>query len=227
MRITGNKVEFFTESGKESSSVTKLTEQEIVRLIFENNYTKEIIVEELSGLAVNEIIYKLEVKQPLLNEQDQQTIGDIDAIIIPKKNPEKAIIVEFKRIKVNTLKDKSVISNKISKARNKGFSQIKKLRRFNYFKTYLGVIIEDDARNVESANTIIRRSQDDSVETIYEINDDDKLEKNAGLFFITMTQPTGENINLRFNFGLNIEKNAVGMEQDNTITERVYKLTKE
>lgn len=227
VKVYGNNVEFFNESLKNDSSVTDLTEQEIVKWIFDNDDLRKVIVEQLSGLSVLDISIKLEVKEPLLNKNEQNIIGDIDAVIIPKNNPKQTIVIEFKRIKVSTLKDKSVKANKISTARNKGFSQILKLRDFNYFKTYLGVIIEDDSRNVKSANTIIRDSDHFAFNSIYKINNDNKLENNAGLFFIKMTQPTGENFEYRFNFDLTIEKYATEIKQSDMVTSRIIELLKE
>lgn len=227
VKVTGNKVELFNESNTNDSSITDLNEQEIVKWLFDNYDIRNVIVEEICGLSTKDIFFKLEVTEPLLNKKEQQIIGDIDAVIIPKNNPEHTVIIEFKRIKVSTLKDESVKTNKISTTRKKGFSQIKKLRKFNYFKTYLGVIIEDDARNVESANTVIRHSKDAAVDSIYKINNENKLENKAGLFFIEMTQPTGENFKSRFNFGLTVEKNADEIEQSNLITERINELLKQ
>jgi len=224
VRITGNKTEFFNESNKSDPSVTELTEQEIVKWIFDNYDIRNIIIEEIYGLSDKDLTIKLEVKEPLLNKDDQKIIGDIDVVIIPKNNPEKTIIIEFKRVKVSTLTGKSVRANKIPTIRKKGFSQIKKLRKFNYYKTYLGVIIEDNARNVESANTILRDSKSEIVNSIFNINSDNTLENKAGLFFIKMTQPTGENFEFRYNFGITIEKEATEIIQEKYITERIKEL---
>lgn len=227
VKITGNKTELFNESNKNDSSVTDLTEQEIVKWIFNDYAIKSTIIEEIYDLPTNDILIKLEVKEPLLNKKEQRIIGDIDAVIIPKSNPEKTIIIEFKRIKVSTLLDKTVKANKIQTIRKKGFSQIKKLRKFNYYKTYLGVIIEDDARNVESANTIIRDSKNEEIASIFNPNSDNKLETKAGLFFIKITQPTGEHFEIRYNFGINVEKKALEINQEKYITKRIKELLKE
>ena len=168
--ITGNEVKLFNESNKNESSVTDLTEQEIVKWIFAQNELRYVITEQICDLNFQDIDYKLEVKEPLLNKQEQKIIGDIDAVLIPKNNIEQTVIIEFKRIKVSTLQDNSVKTNKLVTTRKKGFSQIKKLRKFNYFKTYLGVIIEDDSRNVKSPNTILRNSNDPAVDSIFDIN---------------------------------------------------------
>jgi hypothetical protein len=224
VEITGNKTEFFNKSNKNDSSVTDLTEQEIVKWIFNNYDIRNTIIKEIYGSLEKEFTIKLEVKEPLINKEEQKIIGDIDAVIIPKNNPEKTVIIEFKRIKVSTLTDKSVKINKIPAIRKKGFLQIKKLRKFNYYKTYLGVIIEDDARNVESANTILRDSKNEKVNSIFKINNDNTLENKTGLFFIKMTQPTGENFKIRHNFGIIIEKVAKEIIQENYITERIKEL---
>jgi len=226
IRITGNKTELFNESDKSDPSVTKLTEQEIVKWIFDNHGIRDLIIEEIYSLSDKDLSIKLGVKEPLLNKDEQKIIGDIDVVIIPKNNPEKTIIIEFKRVKVSTLIDKSVKVNKISTIRKKGFSQIKKLRKFNYHKTYLGVIIEDDARNVKSANTILRSSKNKVINSIFNINSDKTLENKAGLFFIKLTQPTGESFEIRYNLGITIEKEAAEIIQEKYITERVKELLK-
>lgn len=227
VKIVENKVEFFNESVENESSVTELSEQQIVKWIFDKYELRDIIAEQICGLTAKEIDFKLEVKEPLLNKTEQKIIGDIDAVIIPKNNITKTVIIEFKRIKISTLKDKTVKVNKISTTQKKGFSQVKKLSKFNYHKTYLGIIIEDDSRNVSSANTILRDSNDLNIDSIFNINKNDKLEKNVGIFFIKMTQPTGENFKSRYNFGLNIDKYATEIKQDNTITEKIIELLNE
>lgn len=227
VKITGNKIKFFNESDKEDSSITELTEQEIVKWIFDKYELRDVITEQICGLRAKDTDYELEVKEPLLNKEEQKKIGDIDAVLIPKNNVEQTVIIEFKRIKVSTLKDNSVKANKISTTRKKGFSQIKKLCKFDYHKTYLGIIIEDDSRNVKSPNTILRNSNDISVDSIFDINKDDKLESNAGLFFIKVTQPTGENFKARYNFGLNIDKFATEIKQDWTTTNKIKELLTE
>lgn len=224
VRITGNKTQLFNESNLDEPSITDLTEQEIVKWIFEQHELRGIITEQICSLRDQDVDYKLEVKEPLLNKSEQEIIGDIDAVLIPKNNINETIIIEFKRIKVSTLKDNTVKTNKITTVRKKGFSQIKKLRKFNYYKTYLGVIIEDDSRNVNSSNTILRNSNSLSVDSIFDINKDDKLEKDAGLFFIKLTQPTGENFKSRYNFGLNIDKPASGIKQSDELANRILTL---
>ncbi len=224
VKIGGNKTEFFNESDKNDSSVTELTEQEIVKWIFDKYELRDVITEQICSLLAKDVDYRLEVKEPLLNKDEQKIIGDIDAVLIPKNNPEQTVIIEFKRIKVSTLTDNTVKTNKISTTRKKGFSQIKKLRKFNYYKTYLGIIIEDDSRNVNSPNTILRNSNDISVDSIFDINKDCKLESSAGLFFIKMTQPTGESFKARYNFGLNIDKFATEIEQSGIITDKIKEL---
>lgn len=226
VKINGARTELFSESDRNDSSISELSEQEIVKWFFSRYEIRNLIIELISGLSSEEVIYELEVKEPLLTIEERQVIGDIDAIIIPKTNPEKAVIIEFKRIKIRTLETKFVKTNKISKVRNKGFSQIKKLRRFDYYKTYLGVIIEDDARNVESANTIVRNSKNSIVDSIYDINLENKLEDKTGLFFIEITQPTGESFESRFNFDITVEKEAVEIKQNNTTTQRINKMIK-
>ena len=91
-------------------------------------------------------------------------------------------------------------------------------------RPYLGIIIEDDARYVKSPNTLLRSSKSEIINSIYEINFDNTLEDKAGLFIIKLTQPTGENINKRFNFQISLEKNATEIIQDHYITERVKNL---
>lgn len=224
--ISGDETSLFNESNKNDSSITNLTEQEMVKWLFNNDGVNQIISEDLCNADAEDIYFALEVSEPLLNKEDQKIIGDIDAILIPKNNPEKSVIIEFKRIKINTSINQIVKANKIQTTKNKGFSQIKKLRKFNYYKTYLGVIIEDDARNVNSANTIIRDSEGSDVDSIYNINKESELEKDAGLFFIKIVQPTGENFGVRYNFGLFIEKKASEIVQSELASSRVHELLK-
>lgn len=225
INFSENKVQLFNESEKNDSSVLELEEKEIVEWLFNNTHTLNIIIEEVCNLSIKDVFFQLEVKEPLLNKNEQKhDIGDIDAIIIPKDDPEKSVIIEFKRIKINTLGDQTVKINKVKRARDKGFSQIEVLRKFNYFKTYLGLIIEEDSRNVNSANTLMRNSKVKQVDQIFNINLDNKLEEKAGLFFIKLTQPTGESFKSRFNFDFLLDKEAIEVKQDYESTVRIKSL---
>lgn len=220
-----NEIQLFNETEENDSSVLELIEQEIVKWLFNNTHTLNLIIEKVCGLSSEDVFFQLEVKEPLLNRKEQKNdIGDIDAVIIPKENPEKSVIIEFKRIKINTLENKTVKIHKVNRAREKGFSQIKRLRKFNYFKTYLGLIVEEDARNINSANTLIRYSKDSQISQIFNINKDNKLDEKAGLIFLKITQPTGENFQSRFNFGIAIDKKATEIKQNPETTKRVIEL---
>ncbi|WP_299714354.1 hypothetical protein [uncultured Tenacibaculum sp.] len=225
MKIVDNKISFFNDSDNNDTSVILEEEKDIVKWLFNNSSILNLITEEVLGLGHKEILFYLEISEPLLNKKDQQIIGDIDAVLIPKSNPEHSVIIEFKRIKINTLENNEVKIHKLSQARNKGFSQIKKLRKFNYFKTFLGIIIEEDSRNVKDKNTLTRASNDKYINQIYNINKDDSLEDKAGLLFLKITQPTGKNFKSFFKFSICLDKEAKEVNQDHETTKRIIDLT--
>ena len=223
-KIKGKTTKLFIEYKDNSPSIREIKEQDIVKWIFENEERKRIIIEEIYGEENIETVIKLEVKEPLLNKSEQKTIGDIDAVIIPIHNPEKTTVIEFKKVKLITLKNGISKPNKISAIKRKGFSQIKKLRKFNYSKTYLGIVIEDDARNVVSANTLLRSTKNKMIDNIFEENFIENLESKAGLLIINLIQPTGKNFRVRYNLEIFTSKIAKEVYQDKKTTEKILKL---
>jgi hypothetical protein len=227
MEISNNgvkSIEFFNESNKNDRSITDYNESEIVNWIMKKDSWFNHITQELLNKASKEFHFHLEVREPLLNKEEQKIIGDIDMIIIPKEDITKSVSIEFKRIKISSVTNKL---NKLETAKRKGFSQIKKMLKFNYHQTYLGIIIEDDAREMITPNTFIRDSNDESLKQIFNINKDNKLEDESGIFFIKLTQPTGENINFRSNFGVCLCKSAKKIAQSEATTNKIRKLLEE
>jgi len=224
VEIKSEETEFFGDSDKSDFSITVFNEDEIVDWIASNSLIIELLVNELCGIPLIEVDYKLRVKQPLLDLNEQNIIGDIDMIIIPKSHPEKSVIIEFKRVKVSSLVNGGSKLNKLRSAKNKGFSQIKKLIKFKYWKTYIGLIIEDDSRNIKTINTLTRTTIDQNIKKIYNINEKNELEEKAGLFFLKISQPTSEDFRLRFNFGICIDKHAQEQTQSNLTNKKIKRL---
>lgn len=224
--ISGNtdKVDFFDESDKNDESITDLNEGDTVDWLFKNKSIEYLITETLNLDHHKNIIIKTQVKEPLITVQNQNGIGDIDAVLIPKSNPEQSVVIEFKRLKVNTSVDGAVNINKINSIKNKAISQIKKLSKLNYHQTYLGIIIQDDARHVRSANTLIRTSHKDIINLLQNELDKTRLIQAVGILYIIINQPTGENIQNRYNIDVLNYRPASRLVQPTELTKKIEKL---
>lgn len=215
---------FFDESSKNEESVTTIHENEIVDWIFQDESRQDLIFRNLYHEKASQIFYCFRVDcEPILTNEDRKKIGDIDMLICPRNYPNYATAVEFKRVKVETLDDQTAKVNKLQTCRIKGLDQVDQLRSFNFWKTYLGVIIEDDARRSDSESSLMRSSTGDLEKAIYNLTFDKGLDHYAGVMYIQIIQPTGESFHARNSFGICIDKYAKPVIQDEELTKRIEK----
>lgn len=219
--------EFFGNSDANESSVTELEEKEIVSWLMNNQRSREFILSEIIEKTKVGYFFDTEVKEPILSKDNQRVIGDIDFLICPVDRPDLVTVIEFKRIKIITKENGEVKINRFEYNRDKGIKQIKELRKFDFHKTYLGIIIEDDGRHTDIKGTIFKSSKGNNVDDIYRIAFDSKLDRHAGVLFIMVNQPTGEDYNLRNNLMINILKYATPVTQSVEKTNRMRVLLKE
>jgi hypothetical protein len=219
--------EFLNDSDANESSVIELEEKEIINWLMSNQSSREFILEDLIQFEMGRHFFNTEIQEPVLTKDDQKKIGDIDFLICPIERPDLTTVIEFKRIKVFTKENGEIKINRFEYNRAKGIKQIKELRKLEFHKTYLGIIIEDDGRHITNKGTIFKSAKGDNIDDIYRITFDPKLEKNSGVIFIIVNQPTGENINLRCNLSLHIHRVANPMKQNDEKTNRIKHLMKE
>ncbi len=220
--------EFFGSSTLNEPSITELEEKDIVKWLISDNSARDLIIEDILPIKTGEkYFYKAEVQEPVLTKDEQDSIGDIDFLVCPLNNPELTTVIEFKRIKVITQPNGKVKINRFEKNRNKGLKQIRELRKFDFHQTYLGIIIEDDGRHTQEIGTVFKTSKGENVNDIFSITFDSRLDQYAGVIYIIVNQPTGENYNLRFNLKLCTHKAAKPIHQKSLMTHRVNTLIKE
>ena len=215
------------ESNSNESSVVELTEKEIISWMLNNHSHRDFILSDLIEHNLGDHFLSTEVESPLLTKDDQKNIGDIDLLLCPIERPELATAIEFKRIKVLTQENGEVKINRLEHNKSKGVKQIKQMRKFEFHKTYLGIIIEDDGRHIKGKGTIFKSANNERINDIYRITYDPNLDENAGVIFIRINQPTGDNINTRNNIETCIHRDAKCIKQSIETTLRIKQLIKE
>lgn len=219
--------EFLGDSNANDPSVIELEEKEIVRWLINNEISREFILKEIIENIEQNHFYDIEIKEPVLTKDDQKKIGDIDFLICPINRPDLATVIEFKRIKVITKESGEVKINRFEYNREKGVKQIRELRNLEFYKTYLGIIIEDDGRYTNEVGTIFKSSKGENIDDIFRITFDPNLDKYSGVIFIIVNQPTGEIFTSRYNLKIVTHRNATPMKQNEERTNRIRQLMKE
>jgi hypothetical protein len=215
-------VSFFTENTDNDLSVTSMTEDIALRWLFQIYLFKQFFLESFfKDISAVRPFFGLTDPFVIANKKP----GDIDLLLINTNLPNRPIAFECKRVKATS------IDGKYSKVNNaqgikEGTVQINKYQSLGFYKSYLMIILLDDSRQIEYANTMMRRSTSDNVEAIYEIPWNENLHDDVGVVYIKVTQPTGKNFNLMGGIGICIDKLAKPLEQTAEMNAKVMAFLK-
>jgi hypothetical protein len=209
-------------------SITDKAEREIVNELFMRPDFRKLLFPEL-GLRVDSVCHT-HVTQPLI-DNTQEKPGDIDVIICEPENPNMAVVLECKRVKVTAVNMLDDDVNKINDIKD-GASQTKALHRMGFHRTYLAVLIQVDGRNRRDVNVLYRGLNPDAtydgehktLERIYEFPQRSLFEKDVGFIFVEVIQTTGKSFAKMGGICLRLERNAKPLEQPDNLTNRVAAL---
>ncbi len=215
---------FFTEPEDNESSVTTMSEDNILKWLFLNS--------AFDCFFFQEFFKNPEKVTPFFGLTEPFTVqgqkpGDIDLLLINAERPDQVIAFECKRVKATSLDNLNSKVNNIQGIR-KGVIQANKYQSLGFHQSYLMIILLDDCRHfVDYPNVMMRNNITDEVEAIYDIPWNEKLHEDVGIVFVRVTQPTGKDFNLMSGQGFCIDKKAAHLEQTITMTNKVKELLKQ
>lgn len=200
-------------------SVTTNPESAIVRWLFYNELIRCAIIEAFVG-SVNDNVFGLEVKQPLITEPRKKP-GDIDILLCDKHMPNKAVAIECKRVKVVVQQDGKQKVNKIQEI-GVGITQANGLQSMGFHQSYLLLIVVVDARlKMAEGNIFFKYENQKETSAVYEVPMDASLHNDVGVAYIEIIQPTGKGINEMGQVGICVDKRAVQLEQPARLSGKV------
>ncbi len=210
---------FFQDHPESSNeSVTRDPEKSMVRWLFSNKFTRDLILGELTDCD-EETIWRLEVEEPIIPDRSKKP-GDIDILIYKKDRPDRAIAVECKRVKVRVQRGGSQKVNKVQDIRE-GIRQVNALQSLGFHQSYLIFLIAVDARMKEDRNIFFKYDPNEGTRAVYEVPMDVSLHRDVGVAYIEIVQPTGKTIYKMGIVGICVDKRAAPLEQSLSLTERI------
>lgn len=215
-------INFFSENNENDESITELTEEQIVKWLFENQSFKLLFCEDLfENYKTVKSFY--EISQPFTIKNKKP--GDIDLLLVDSNYPEKTIVFECKRVKSLSQSDQTAKVNNIQKIK-KGVVQAEFYKNLGFHQTFLVIILLDDGRNYRIPNQIFRTTNIGKYNNYYNIPREESLSEEIGIIFVKVEQTTGKHINLSGNFGVCIDRFAKPELQSLEITNKVLELIK-
>lgn len=217
-----NVIPFFTETDESSESVTSMSEDQAIRWLFNSFSFGKIFIESFYGNPDGIQIHFGE-KEPFIVTGRKP--GDIDIMLVDKNAPDRAIAFECKRLKITSIDTPMPKVNNIQGIKH-GVKQANGLQSLGFYKSYLVMILLDDSRHFAYPNTMLRNSQWQDVEEVYDIPWNEPIHQDVGIVFIKVTQPTGKHFNEMAGIGLCIDKEAQEQEQSVAMTNKIKELLK-
>lgn len=214
---------FLGDSDQNEDSVLELKEQEVVKWLISDQSALQLMIFDIIDRKYKYSIFP-EVQAPILNSTERKRIGDVDLLLVPENRNNLSIAIEFKKIKFETLRDGSIKINGFNRAKKKGVKQANELRKLEFHQVYLGIIILDDGRFVNKKGTIFKSVNGQDLDHIFQLTFDEKLNKNIGVFYVILNQPTGQHYTSRFNLKYCVHKYANQEKQSDERNNRIKEL---
>lgn len=203
------------------TSVRRFIEGQILDFLFNRGF-KGLLLKEL-GLDTNKNlqVYR-DVVGPFIDNPALKP-GDLDLVIFDPAEPSKAIAIEAKCVKLKKEQDQSVLYTK-EKNLTKGITQVNEYLRFGFHKTYLLVILLDEAHEDTKGLDIFKRSSLNESKKLLNPNVLANLDEKVGLLYLGVRQITEQSIHFNSVVDLMKLKEAVEVDQFNITTERILSL---
>jgi hypothetical protein len=214
-----------------STRVTEFDEKPIVRWLMMCPPSRQIILDEL-GLPPN-AFFAPEVVQPFF----MPGIGDIDLILCPDLAPNRALALECKRVKIESVNIGEDKINKLHKVAG-GVHQANELYNgFGFFQTYLAIITEveasgQDERNIPTrgirSHTTPQRgdTKTTTFRQIVEFPGRSELHEDIGILFIEIVQPSRLSIDKQATIRVCVYRRAARRDQLDSVTNRIIEIKK-
>lgn len=205
-----NTLSFFEDDSTCSGErVTGIIEDRIVSWLFSQYLLRNLLFEEMN-LNMNSL-YGLRVTEPFISDKNKKP-GDIDVFVCDKQLPCEAVVIECKRVKVETSKEGIEKVNKIH-CIGEGVKQANALRELGFHKSYLALLAEVDGMYRDEYNVLGRGMSTEVFHQLYDFPKRDNLHEDVGLIFIEIVQPTGKIFKDHAMVAVCVEKKAKPLEQ--------------
>lgn len=215
-------ISFFNETDENALSITSLSEDQAIKWLFNSFSFADRFKQDFFNQSANVKSFFGE-KQPFVITGKKP--GDIDLLLVDIERPDRAIVFECKRLKVTSV-DKNISKVNNVNGIKTGVKQANGLQSLGFYKSYLMIILLDDSRELDYPNTMIRNSKSELVEEIYDIPWNEPINKDVGIVFVKVTQPTGKHFNEMAGIGFCIDKTAEELVQTSSMTNKVKELIK-
>jgi len=185
------RLEFFG-TGRRSGAVSaaQRTESELVAWLMAGPAVRPLVLGELA-LAASATCFA-GVRTPFIENSNLKP-GDIDLIACDPGHPNRAVVVEFKRVKVVATDDAAENVNRFDALRGV-VPQVKGLHGLGFARTYLGVIVIVDGRGKESSGFLFRGASDSTYARVMRLIGDLPLPSGIGLLYVEIIQPADESL---------------------------------
>ena len=184
------------------------------------------------GLLVEELHLRPETRtwpharEPVLPKGSKP--GDIDLLCCHPAQPNEAIAIECKRVKITPLDPARNQANKIDAIRE-GVVQANHLRARGLYRTYLCIISAIDAAAQTHWNVLNRGidpaatgyDERTTFKRIVEFPDREDLHKDIGIIFFEIIQPTGRSAANLVSVGICLHHAATPQDQPVELTNRI------
>jgi len=214
---TGSKkLVYFTDtnSNNEACSITLLSEQFIIKFVFNHESAKELIFKKLDIPLNSKVVF--EVKHPLVSPREP----DIDVMIYKESEPHKTIAIQVKRVKVEAVSQKKDKVNKIEDIK-KGIKQANITKDLGFYKVYLMILAEVDGRERKEYNFLSRGMTPQTFTQLYEIATFEKLYREIGIIIVEIVQPVDKDITQAGAIGVCLLRDAKPEEQKEKLTNKI------
>lgn len=214
-------IPLFEDSGNNDRSVVLNDEKSIVQWLFNKNL--QLMSSFLYDIfdQPNNVRVFFEIKDLFFNKTDNR--GDIDLLLVDHKQPQKSISFECKRIVATKDSDgKARIRGNSPNKIRKGIIQSNRNQSLGFHKSYLMLIVLDDARYSNASNVFHRSNTEDIFDV--EIPWNEKLNEEVGIVFLKIKQITDNCIDLSGGIGFRIEKQATPLDQTIETTSKILRL---
>jgi hypothetical protein len=192
------KIEFFVDPPSSSPErVTSLDEKALVRWLMRCEQARALIFRKLGRQPT--ALYATEVTEPFYRHDE----GDVDIVLCDRLDPEAAVALECKRIKVEGLGTNNDHMNKLPDVAL-AVQQANKLHeKCGFLETYLALLIAVDSAAQLDSNIPCRGLRPDSThdfgehktqKAILDFPGRQDLNPEIGIIFIEVVQPSGKPI---------------------------------
>lgn len=182
---------FFTDGDEaEVVSVGEWTEEQLLGWLLTQWQFRRLLFEEL-GMS-EQSSWRQSVTIPFLHDPNRKP-GDIDLLVVDPVQPQSAVAVETKRVKVRPGSQGPQTITKLSSF-EKGMRQANALLDCGFSRTYLAMFAVVDGRHARESNFISRGLGPEMIRTVLETPNWEGLHEDVGILYIEVVQTVEKSV---------------------------------